>query len=257
MHNFAGHLKMLKEERHHHILEWLQKEKRVLLPQLSKELRVSEDTIRRDIKELSAQKLLQEVRGGAIPHAPGPHDLKERANFASRQKQLMAKKSIQLIKEKQVIVLDSGTSTLAVASLLPKNLGLTIFTNSFPIVIMLEERNDIEVFFAGGRFFRSSMITSGPDTVQFFQSIRADLCFLGICSIDLELGITGHHYEESAVKKAMIKSCGQVVALSTPEKLNTAEAFHISTIQSLSGIITSSPESDLFKPYKKAGIRII
>jgi DeoR/GlpR family transcriptional regulator of sugar metabolism len=199
---------MLKEERQQQILGWLQKDRKVILSDLSKNLNVSADTIRRDIKELSAQKLLKEVRGGAIPHAPGPHDLKERANFASRQKQLMAKKAVQLLKKGQVVLLDSGTSTLAVASILPKDMGLTIFTNSYPIVNMLEERKDVEVFFAGGRLFRESMITMGHDTINFFEGIRADICFLGICSIDLEIGITGHHYEECAVKKAMIKSSG-------------------------------------------------
>jgi DeoR/GlpR family transcriptional regulator of sugar metabolism len=236
---------MLKEERQQQILGWLQKERKVILSDLSKQLNVSADTVRRDIKELSSQKLLKEVRGGAIPHAPGPHDLKERANFASRQKQLMAKKAVQLLREGQVILLDSGTSTLAVASILPKNLGLTIITNSFPIVSMLEERKDLEVFFAGGKLFRDSMITMGHDAITFFESMRADICFLGICSIDLELGLTGHHYEECAIKKAMIKSSGKVIALSTPEKLNTAEAFHIAPIQSLNGMITSSPEIEL------------
>jgi DeoR/GlpR family transcriptional regulator of sugar metabolism len=248
---------MLKEERQQQILGWLQKERKVVLSDLSKQLNVSADTVRRDIKELSAQKLLKEVRGGAIPHAPGPHDLKERANFASRQKQLMAKKAIQLLKERQIVLLDSGTSTLAVASILPKDMGLTIITNSYPIVNMLEERKDVEVFFAGGRLFRDSMITTGHDTIAFFDNIRADICFLGICSIDLALGITGHHYEECAVKKAMIKSSGQVFALSTPEKLNTAEAFHIASIDALNGMITSSPEIDLLKPYRKIGISII
>ena len=248
---------MLKEERQQQILGWLKKDRKVVLSDLSQHLNVSADTIRRDIKELSAQKLLKEVRGGAIPHAPGPHDLKERANFASRQKQLMAKKSIQLIKEKQVVLLDGGTSTLAVASILPKDLELTVITNSFPIMNMLEERKDVEVFFAGGKLFRDSMITLGHDTISFLEAIRADICFLGICSIDLDLGITGHHYEECAVKKAMIKSSAKVVALSTPEKLNAAEAFHIAPIQALNGMITSSPENDLLEPYKQAGIHVM
>jgi DeoR/GlpR family transcriptional regulator of sugar metabolism len=248
---------MLKEERLQSILRFLQKDRKVLLPDLSKELNVSEDTVRRDIKELSAQKLLKEVRGGAVPHAPGPHNLKERANFASRQKQIMAKKAIQILKQGQVIILDSGTSTLAVASMLPKDFRLTIITNSFPIANMLEDRKDIEVFFAGGRLFRESFITTGHDSINFFKNIRADICFLGICSIDLELGLTGHHYDECALKKAMIKSSGQVIALTTPEKLNTAEAFHICPIKTLNTMITSAPDIDLLKPYKKAGIKIM
>lgn len=248
---------MLKEERCRLILNHLQKDKKVYLNDLSKEFNVSSDTIRRDIKELSAQRLCREVRGGAIPHSPGPHNLRERENFAGKQKQIIAQKAAGLIKKGQTILLDGGTSTLAVASVLPENMDLTIFTNSFPILDVLGERNDIQVFFAGGKFLRHSYVTTGHDTLNFFHSIRADICFLGVCSIDLHVGITGHYYDECAVKKSMIKASGQVFALATPEKVNTAEAFQICRLNDLEGMITSSPESDLFKPYKQAEIRII
>jgi DeoR/GlpR family transcriptional regulator of sugar metabolism len=247
---------MLKQERFQLILQHLQKDNKVVLPKLSRLLKVSEDTVRRDIKELSAQKLLQEVRGGAIPHAPGPHDFRERENFEIKKKQIIAKKAIGFIKKGQTIIIDSGTSALAVANMLPKDLGLTVVTNSFPIVNMLQERKDIELFFAGGKLMRESYITTGHDTLDFFAGIRADVLFLGVCSIDLQLGITGHYYEECAIKRAMIKSASQVIALSTPEKLNTAEAFNICPITDISGIITSTPASDLLKPYKDAGIKV-
>ena len=247
---------MLKQERHQLILDALKKDAKVVLAEISKQLKVSEDTVRRDIKELSNQKLLREVRGGAIPHAPGPVELKERINYATGKKQLIAQKAVKLIKQGQSIILDSGTSALAVADALPENYGLTVFTNSYPIVNVLEDRKDVEVYFAGGRLFRESLINVGHDTISFFESIRADICFLGICSIHLQLGVTGHFYDECAVKKAMIKSAGQVIALSTPEKINTAEAFHICPASALTGMVTSSPDSDLFKPYKEEGIKI-
>ncbi len=227
-----------------------------MLPVLSKLLKVSEDTIRRDIKELSAQKLLKEVRGGAIPHSPGPLDFRERENYAIRKKQLIAKKAIEFVKRGDKILLDGGTSALAVAQMLPKDFDLTVLTNSFPIINMLDERKDIELFFAGGRLLRESYITTGHDAINFFGGIRADIFFLGVCSIDLLLGITGHYYDECAVKRAMISASSKVIALSTPEKLNTAEAFNICPLQEISGIITSAPESDLLKPYKDAGITI-
>jgi DeoR/GlpR family transcriptional regulator of sugar metabolism len=248
---------MYKGERQEEILKWLQKDQRVSLSALSTALKVSEDTIRRDIKEMSVRKLLKEVRGGAVPHAPGPMDIKDRMNFAGKQKQEMAKKAIKLVKKGNVLILDGGTSTMAVASLLPKDLNLTVITNSFPVANVLDDRSDVEVLFAGGRLFRESFITSGHDTINFYKSTRADICFLGVCSIHLELGITGHHYEEAAIKKAMIESSAQVVALATPEKINTAEAFHICPINSLKGLITPSPDLELLQPYKQAGINVI
>ncbi|PWT76856.1 MAG: DeoR/GlpR transcriptional regulator [Bacteroidetes bacterium] len=248
---------MLKVERQQQILDWLQKEKKVLLSEISSALKVSEDTIRRDIKELSAKRLLQEVRGGAVPQSPGPRDLKERTLFASQDKKTMARKAIKLLQKGQVIILDGGTSTLAIAVQIPRDWNLTVITNSFPVVNLLEDRNDIELFFAGGRLFRESFLTTGHDATGFFQNIRADICFLGVSSIDLNLGLTGHHYDECALKKAMIKSSNQVVALSTPEKLNTTEAFHICPLQALTGLITPKPDIELLAPYKKAGVNVI
>jgi DeoR/GlpR family transcriptional regulator of sugar metabolism len=248
---------MLKEERFQLILQYLQKDNKVILSDLSRLIGVSEDTVRRDIKELSAQKLLKEVRGGAIPHAPGPHDFREREQFAIKKKQIISKKAVGFLKAGQVIILDSGTSALAVANAIPKDLNITVVTNSFPVVQMLEERSDVQLFFAGGKLLRESFITSGHDTISFFENIRADIFFLGVCSIDLHLGVTGHYYEECAVKRAMIKASREVYALSTPEKMNTAEAFSICPITALSGIITSSADEAIMKPYKEAGSRII
>ena len=247
---------MLKEERLQLILQHLQKDHRVVLSDLSKLLKVSEDTVRRDVKELSAQKLLKEVRGGAIPHAPGPLNFKERQHYEIKKKQLIAKKAIQFIQKGQVVILDGGTSALAVADMLPEDLEITVVTNSFPIVNMLDERKDIDVLFAGGKMLKDSLVTTGHDTISFFESIKADLFFLGICSIDLFAGVTGHYYDECAVKKAMIRSARKVIALSTPEKLNTAEAYSICPINAIKGIITSSQNDDLLKPYREAGIEV-
>jgi DeoR/GlpR family transcriptional regulator of sugar metabolism len=248
---------MLKEERCQLILQYLQKDNKVVLSELSRLLAVSEDTVRRDIKELSAQKLLKEVRGGAIPHAPGPVDFRQREQFAIKKKQIIAKKAVSFLQAGQVILLDSGTSALAVASAIPKDLNITVVTNSFPIVQILEDRNDVQVFFAGGKLQRESFITAGHDTISFFENIRADIFFLGVCSIDLQAGVTGHYYEECAVKRAMIKASREVYALSTPEKMNTAEAFSICPVTSLSGVITSSVEDKVMKAYKEAGIPVI
>lgn len=248
---------MLKEERLTCILNRLAIDRKVVLYTLSNELKVSEDTIRRDIKELSDKGLLKMVRGGAVPHAPGPRNFGERMQFASAQKQLIARKALNLLQPGQVVIFDGGTSNLALASLLPKDLKITVVTNSFPIVHMLESHEHAEVLFAGGRLFKDSVITIGYETIRFFQNFRADICFLGVCSIHLQLGLTGHSYEESEVKKTIVAASGNVVALTTPEKINTAESYFICPTIALNTIITASPEDAHFEPFKAAGINIL
>ncbi|WP_439582686.1 DeoR/GlpR family DNA-binding transcription regulator [Dyadobacter bucti] len=249
---------MLKEERFQVILDRLGQEQKVYLGRLSALLNVSEDTIRRDIKELADQGLLKSVRGGAVPHSPGPHHFRDRMSHDKEQKQIIAVKALDFLKDGQVVVFDGGTSALLIAQSLPKDLHITVVTNSFPIVSLLEEHEHVEVLFAGGRLLKDSFVTIGNDTVQFFKKFRPDICLLGICSIHTELGVTGPDFEESEVKRAMIESSKEVIALATLEKLGTAEAYYVCPTDNLSVIVTDqSADYEEFDVYKEKGIRMV
>lgn len=249
---------MLKEERFQIILDQLGHEQKVYLGHLSTLLNVSEDTVRRDIKELADQGLLKSVRGGAVPHSPGPHHFRDRIKYDNEQKQIIAKKALQFLKDDQVVIFDGGTSAMLIAQMLPKDLRLTVITNSFPIASILEEHEHVEVLFAGGRLLKNSFVTIGNDAIQFLRKFRADICLLGICSIHAELGITGPDFEESEVKRTMIESSKEVFALSTTEKLGTAEAYYVCPTERLSMIITDQPDDNAaFHVYKDMGIRMV
>ncbi|MCF2491558.1 DeoR/GlpR family DNA-binding transcription regulator [Dyadobacter sp. CY347] len=249
---------MLKEERFHVILNQLNSEQKVYLPGLSALLNVSEDTVRRDIKELADQGLLKSVRGGAVPHSPGPHHFRDRVLHDNEQKQIIAKKALNFLKDGQLVIFDGGTSALLIAKSLPKDLRLTVVTNSFPIASILEEHEHVEVLFAGGRLLKNSFVTIGSDTIQFIKKFRADICLLGICSIHSHLGVTGPDYEESEVKRAMIECSKEVIALASVEKLATAEAHYVCPAEQLSVIITDQPaDREDFKIYTDIGIRMV
>lgn len=248
---------MLKEERFQFILNRLNADSKVLLHQVSNELGVSTDTIRRDIKELDDQGLLKAVRGGAVPHSPVPHHFKDRISWNQESKMIIARKALPLLEDGQVVIFDGGTSALAVASILPEDLRITVVTNSFPIAAMLEEHKAAEVLFAGGRLLKSAFVTTGHETLRFFQNIKADLCFFGICSIHLRLGITTPDYEESEVKKLMISNSGKIVALSGIEKLETVEPYYISPATNIDTIITNNPDDPKLQAYRQEGIEII
>ncbi|NIJ51618.1 DeoR/GlpR family DNA-binding transcription regulator [Dyadobacter arcticus] len=249
---------MLKEERFQIILERLVQEQKVYLGGLSNLLKVSEDTIRRDIRELADHGLLKSVRGGAVPHSPGPHHFRDRVSHDQERKQMIAKKAMDFLRDGQVVVFDGGTSAMLIAQLLPKNLRLTVVTNSFPIASLLEEHEYVEVLFAGGRLLKNSFVTIGSDTIQFLKKFRPDICLLGICSIHADLGVTGPDYEESEVKRTMIETSKEVIALATIEKLGTAEAHYVCPTERLSVIITDqSAVQEQFKVYTDMGIRMV
>jgi len=93
--------------------------------------------------------------------------------------------------------------------------------------------------------------------MRFFQNIRADICFLGVCSIHLQSGLTGHFYEESEIKKTIVASSNHVVAVTTIDKIDTAEPFHICPATSLNTIITNAPGDEKLAPFKAVGISIL
>jgi len=248
---------MIKAERLQLITEHIYKEKKVLLADLSRLLDVSEDTVRRDIKELSDQGLLKAVRGGAISRSSTPHHYREREHYDVSHKQIMAEKAIRHIKNGQVVLFDSGTSVLAIATLLPRDLEITVITNSFPVANVLEDHPSVEVIFLGGRLNKSSFSTAGHEVIQTIRGIRPDICFLGICSIDLTSGITGISYDDSQVKKAMVETSKQIIALATLEKLGTTEPYYITSMNDIDIIITDiDPEDKSLSLYRDAGIRM-
>src|SRR6185503_630711 len=128
---------MLTAERRQQILEALRRDGKVLATELSAALNVSEDTIRRDLRELAEAGLLQRVHGGALPRSPASASYIARQSQAPSAKAAIARAAVQLLRSGQVIVLDGGTTTLQIAQQLPIDLRATIITNSPPIAVAL------------------------------------------------------------------------------------------------------------------------
>lgn len=249
---------MLKEERQQQILEMLRREGKVLASELSGVLNISEDTVRRDLRDLAEAKLIQRVHGGALLRSPAT------ASYAARQKQAttakaeIAQVAARLIQPGQVVILDGGTTTLQLAQALPHDLKATIITNSPPIAVALAEHSGIEVILVGGRLYKNSLVAVGAETVETFRTFRADLCMLGICSLHPETGISVPALEEAQVKRAMIASSAEVVALASAEKLNTAAPYIVGPLSELTHLVTESGVSDeILAPYERLGITII
>ncbi len=249
---------MLKHERKKFILKKLTHEQKVLIPELCLELEVSDDTIRRDLKELSEMGLLEKVHGGALPKSPIPYEYGNREGYEIGHKKEIANKAKDLIKPDQTILLDGGTTNLELIKVLPEDLEITVFTNSFPLVNELMAHPGITTYFLGGLIDSNARVCLGLEVIEALQDIRADLCILGICSIDYEAGVTMRSKMECAVKKAFMNSANEVLALPTTDKIGTAETYRLCPIDDIDYLITDSlfQEKDKRK-YKKKGIQIL
>ena len=142
--------------------------------------------------------------------------------------------------------------------MLPTNMEITVVTNSIPVVNALMENPGVEVILAGGRMMKTSQVSVGMETKRLLEQVRVDICFTGICSIHHELGVTANNYDETEIKRMMVQNANKVVAITTHDKIGTAEAFKVCDLDTLDCIITEvDNNNDIFKPYTALGIQII
>ena len=164
---------MLTRQRKQHILEILRREGQVVAKRVSQELDLSEDTIRRDLRELAAEGLLQRVHGGALPSSPGIADLDHRRAIATGAKALIGQAAARMIAPGQVVMLDGGTTAVEVARHLSLDLRATIVTHSPSVAVELERHPGVEVLLIGGRLFKHSMVATGAIAIEAIGRICA------------------------------------------------------------------------------------
>ena len=193
---------------------------------------MSPDTVRRDLQELAEAGLVRRVHGGALPAAVGPRPYAVRQEQAPAAKAAIARATAGLLRHGQVILLDSGTTTLEVARHLPPELEATVITNSPPIAVALAEHPSVDVIVLGGTLDKDAQALVGAATVEALRSVRADVLVLGVCSLHPEIGITVLELEESYVKRAMIANAAEVVAVSSAEKLGSAGPYVVGPLES-------------------------
>lgn len=248
---------MLKRERQTFILHQVNLHNKVLSVDLSQEMGVSEDTIRRDLNEMHQEEKLIKVHGGALSKS---FHLSIRSTnvYALKGKKAIAFKACQLIKNGMFILTTGGTTIIELAKSLPPELSATFITVSLPAAYEYIHHPNIEVIFIGDRISRNSQISIGGEAISKIKSIRADLCFLGTNALDVEHGLTDNDWDVVQIKKAMIESSEKVVSLTIAEKLNSRQRIKIADLGEIDVLITDleSHHSQL-APYREAGMTVI
>ena len=252
---------LLGEERKLKILEELQHKGKVTVAHLSQSLDVSEDTVRRDLRDLAKANKLKKVHGGAMPLTPIIQPYTTRTLQDQDLKQKLAKVSATLAQDKQVILIDSGTTCLAIAQNLSIDLQATVITPSPHVAIALAGHKNIKLILIGGTVNTEDMTVVGSTAFHSIKQIKTDLCFLGVCSIHTSIGVTTTDYEQAQLKSIMIENAAKTVATTTADKLDTASAFHIADTPALNYIVTDATNSTDatggLEPYQQLGIQIV
>ena len=217
---------MLKAERQKLILEDLALYNRLKSTALCEKFTVSEDTVRRDLQELAQNGHLKKVHGGAVSLSYIP-SFKKREVEEIHIKHLIAKKAVGLIEEGQVLIIDGGTTNMQLVNILPRDMSLTVFTNSIPVAAKLCEYELIDGILLGGNILKKGETTVGYSVLETLKEINADICFLGITSVHLDNGLTEANREETVIKKAIIKASNKVASLVISKKLNQTQPFKV------------------------------
>ncbi|NRR32144.1 DeoR/GlpR transcriptional regulator [Oxalobacteraceae bacterium] len=240
----------LPEERQRVIVERLRGGGRVLAADLAREFGISEDTIRRDMRELAAAGLCERVYGGVLPLSPASGPLTQRQEQARPRKLALAARCIELLQPGQLILIDAGSTNSAIAELLPDSLRLTVVTNAPSIAALLAPRRGIETIVIGGPVDWRTGASIGSRAVRDVSALRADLCFLGACSVDARRGLGGFGFEEAEFKQAAIAASNAVAVAITNDKIGTGAPYGIASMQAIAHMVVEyDADAERLKPF--------
>ncbi|HKM80317.1 MAG TPA: transcriptional repressor AgaR [Candidatus Acidoferrum sp.] len=211
---------MLREERSRAILEMLQTDGRVLVRDLAQRFRTSVITIRKDLEHLHHQGQLERTHGGALPLKIGALNdktLQEKERLHRQEKTRIAAAAVRMIRQGQVIILDSGTTTTAIARACRHFRSLTVITNGTNIARELAGTS-VEVILTGGVLRNNSYSLVGPLAEESLRMLSADLFFLGVDGFDLHYGVTTPNLLEARVNRVMTESARRTVVVCDSSK---------------------------------------
>lgn len=249
---------MLTVQRKQLILSRLSRDGQLVAKALSEELGTSEDTIRRDLRELAHEGLLQRVHGGALPASAAMGDLVARQQVAPADKQALGRAGAAMVKPGQLVILDGGTTALQVARHLPAELRATFVTHSPTVAVELARHAHLEIIMLGGRLFRHSMVNVGASVIEAAARIRADLYFMGVTGAHPTAGLSTGDYDEAAVKRALHGCAAETVVLASAEKLGAASPFAIAPLGELAALVVP-PQAPVkvIKALRAAGVKVV
>lgn len=249
---------MLVGERRDLLLSRLRTDGKVLAKQIAAELGVAEDSIRRDLRELAAAGLCQRVYGGALPVSPAIADYASRQAVATDSKHRVAAAAAALINPGGTVLLDGGTTALAVAKALPADLGATVITHSPTVAAALVDHPTVEVFILGGRLFKHSAVACGAAAVEAARAVTAEIFLLGVTGVHHDAGLTTGDPDEAAMKRALAARAADTYVLASSEKIGAASPFTVLPLSEVSGIVTDAPADHPVLPeLRERGVPII
>ena len=253
---------MYAEERHQAIAGLMRDRGRISVAELADRFGVTGETARRDLATLERAGLLRRVHGGAVATTalsmiePG---VAERDSTRADQKGNIAKAAVALLPQAGgAVLLDAGTTTARLASLMPVDRELFVVTNSLPIASRLGGQTGVDLRLLGGRVRGVTQACVGDDTVRTLDDLRLDVAFLGANAVSARHGFTTPDPDEAAVKRAMARSARQVVVLADSSKLGQEQLVRFASTADVDTLVTDADAgADELDALRKRGVDVV
>lgn len=251
---------VLAAERRRFIIQILEKEHCVKVADLCKRFDVADETIRRDLRQLEAEGLVDRMHGGAVlsNRVKVAYPYHVRKIQAPAEKQRIGKVAAQLVCDGSTVILDNGTTTFEVARCLRGKRRLTVVTTSLPIALEMADHSDTTVIVTGGVLDRDSQSLIGPDAEEFFRKLRVDLAFLGASGVSVERGFTASNVYDAQIKSVMIKAATASYVVADGSKIGQSSLVRFSSLGEVRGLVTdSTADSTALDGLREAGLNIM
>ncbi|WP_426239255.1 DeoR/GlpR family DNA-binding transcription regulator [Pararhizobium sp. DWP1-1-3] len=244
------------EERQSIIVEKVNATGRVVAATLAQEFGVSEDSIRRDLRDLSDAGLVQRFHGGASRLVTPALDFHRRETIGAGEKQLIGRAVAATIPEGATLLVDSSTTVIHFLRSLPPTLSVRIITTAVDVAAAALDHPLAEVIMIGGRLGRLTRNATGASAIEAIRALKADYCILGTCGVDNNLMVRADDFDDAYLKATMIKASNKTLLLATAEKLGQAATYEVAPVSVVSTLFTSNHDNAILKRIQELGVDI-
>ncbi len=252
---------MLPAERHQRIAAAVSSGRVVSTEELAQLLKVSAETIRRDLVVLENRGALRRVHGGAasgLALRSEEPPFAQRAGLRSEAKAAIGRAAAALLAPGDTVVIDVGTSALEVARAIPPDFRGVVATCSLLAAAELATRPGVEVLVSGGRVRAGDLACSNAQAIEFFADLRPSVAFLGSGGVDAEDGLTDFHLDEVATRRVIIERAARSYVLADATKFGRTAPYRVCGLSALTGVITNEePPQEVRSAIDEAGAVLI
>ena len=232
---------MLAEHRRGMILDILEEKGSVSVTELFRRLKVSRETIRRDITRLSVENRLRKTHGGAISLDSVEPAFSERLSVNIEGKEAIGRLAATLVPDGASLIVDSGTTTLCLAEALAPRRRLTVYTNDVHVAGRLAGRNDNRVFILGGEMQGAEGATMGHDAIDTLSNYFADLAFVGASALSPHPWLMDYSRDAAELRGCMLTRARTPVLLGDHTKFNRTAPVRVSNLERIAYLVTDQP----------------